>query len=212
MAVPKLVGKYLKSAVLERDYPPEDRPEVVIAGRSNAGKSSFINMLTNQKLAHVSGQAGKTRLLNFFDLGPHYRLVDIPGYGFAARAHDETQMWKKMVETYLSSRPNLVGLLLLADVRRDWTAEEDLLLQYLRTRNVPAAMVFTKIDKLNQKDLARRKAKLQSEIKKRAFTIESSFFVSLLPTKDKRNLTVEVENFVFTKWVHPSVRQGVQRG
>ena len=85
---------HLKSAVLPKDYPAADRPEVAIVGRSNAGKSSLLNAMAGSQLARVSQVPGKTRLLNFYDVGKNYRLVDMPGYGFAARGSDEVLGWR----------------------------------------------------------------------------------------------------------------------
>ena len=90
--------RFLKSAVWPKDYPEADRPEIALIGRSNAGKSSLLNALVSQKAAKVSQTPGKTRLLNFFDFGDHYRLVDMPGYGFAARSGDEILAWEKMIK------------------------------------------------------------------------------------------------------------------
>src|SRR6478752_7250400 len=112
--MPKTI-QFIKSAVLPKDYPIHKMAEVAIAGRSNAGKSSFINALTRDKVAKVSSTPGKTRLLNFFNMADSYVLVDMPGYGFASRSNSEVLEWHEMIETYLMSRENLVGLILVMD-------------------------------------------------------------------------------------------------
>ena len=100
----KRQAQFLKSAVLPADYPASDRPEVALVGRSNAGKSSLLNAIAGQKAARVSQMPGKTRLLNFFDFGDHYRFVDMPGYGFASRHGAEVLEWEKMISHYFDAR------------------------------------------------------------------------------------------------------------
>src|SRR3954463_4286895 len=97
----KMEISFLTSAVRPEHFPPADRPEIALVGRSNAGKSTLINLLSNRKVAKVSRVPGKTRLLNFFEAGERYRLVDMPGYGFAKRQEGERQLWREMVEAYL---------------------------------------------------------------------------------------------------------------
>jgi GTP-binding protein len=132
---------------------------VAFLGRSNAGKSTLVNVLLGRALAKVSSQPGKTRLINFFK--PKHKkwiLVDLPGYGFAARSHSERGDWQRMVESYLLGRDVLKAAVLVMDVRRDWAEEESGLLQWLRAhRPLPVILVLTKMDKLNQKELAARK-------------------------------------------------------
>lgn len=99
---------FLRSGVNGKDFPSPDMPEVALVGRSNAGKSSFLNALAKRKVARVSSAPGKTRLLNFFSAGDHYRLVDMPGYGFAARSANEIKSWQQMIERYLEERSCLV--------------------------------------------------------------------------------------------------------
>lgn len=122
--------KFLKSAVFPVDYPPPSRPEIIVTGRSNAGKSSFLNALAGSAIAKVSQQPGKTTLLNFFDVGQHYRLVDTPGYGYSKRSGDEQASWQQMLESYFSLRGNLVGILILMDYKRDFEEDEKMLLRF----------------------------------------------------------------------------------
>jgi GTP-binding protein len=184
--------KYLKSAVLPKDYPDTKRPEVAIAGRSNAGKSSFLNAVAGSKVAHVSQTPGKTRLLNFFDVGAHYRVVDMPGYGFAARAIDEKNEWSRMIETYLSMRGNLKGLVLLMDIRREWDEEEELLKQFCGKINLPICVLLTKIDKCSTKEK-------QDYLKKIKKTSQLSD-VFLISAQTKVGIE-EVEEFIYREWI-----------
>jgi GTP-binding protein len=191
-------AKYLASAWLPSNYPPADRPEVAMAGRSNAGKSSFLNALFGQKLAKVSGTPGKTRSLNFFDYGPHYRWVDMPGYGFAARGKQEKEAWSKAIETYLDQRSTLCGLVLIMDVRREWTAEEDLLIQWCGHYDKPALVVLSKADKLSRSQGMNRKAQVGRQ---------SGVPVFLISSLKKTGLE-EAERYIFENWVQNRLQEG----
>ena len=187
--------KYLKSAVLPADYPDAKRPEVAVAGRSNAGKSSFLNALAKSKVAHVSQAPGKTRLLSFFDFGAHYRFVDMPGYGFASRSGDEIREWTQMIETYLSTRGNLKGLLLVMDIRREWDEEEELLKQFCGKINLPICVVLAKSDKCNSQE----RQKLPLKIKK------DSQLSAVFPVSSQNKEGIEaVEEFIFREWILPA--------
>jgi GTP-binding protein len=184
--------KYLKSAVHPVDFPEADRPEVAIAGRSNAGKSSFLNVIAKSKVAHVSQTPGKTRLLNFFDFGQHYRFVDMPGYGFAARSGDEIVDWTKMIETYLSIRENLRGLVLIMDSRRDWSKDEEVLKKFCNKIGLPMCVVLTKGDKCSNKERAGflKKIKASSEL--------ATVFMTSAQTEEGIK---EVEEFIYRDWI-----------
>lgn len=185
---------FLKSAVLAADYPDLKRPEIAIAGRSNTGKSSFINQLTKSKIAKVSQEPGKTRLLNFFDIGDYYRLVDTPGYGFASRSGDEILQWREMLETYLSTRQNLIGMLLLMDIRRDWSDDEQMLLDFMNSAGLPTMVLLTKSDRLKKPEIDSRKKNL----------INASGASQIWPISSQENLGIEeVEDFFFKNWIKP---------
>lgn len=109
-----------------KDFPESKMKEIAMAGRSNAGKSSLINIWANTKIAKVSQSPGKTRLLNFFNMNNSYIIVDMPGYGYASRGGDEVTAWRKMVENYLKQRPQLAGLVLVMDIARDWEDDEEI--------------------------------------------------------------------------------------
>lgn len=191
--------KYLKSAVFPADYPPEDRPEVAVAGRSNSGKSSFLNAIGDNKVAYVSQNPGKTILLNFFDFGKFYRFVDMPGYGFAARPVNEIQDWTKMIETYLGTRPNLKGLVLLMDLRREWSQEEELLKQFCNRTGLPLCVLLTKADKCKAKE----KNEAQKRIRKDAQTDN----VYLISSQTGEGIET-VEEFIFREWIKSEAKRG----
>ncbi|MDD3863999.1 MAG: ribosome biogenesis GTP-binding protein YihA/YsxC, partial [Eubacteriales bacterium] len=105
-------------AVRKNQYPPQDRKEIAFAGRSNVGKSSLINLLLNRKkLARVSGNPGKTRTLNFYNINDEFRIVDLPGYGYAKVSRSISEDWGPMMEDYLTGRENLVRVIQLVDIR-----------------------------------------------------------------------------------------------
>lgn len=184
--------KFIKSAVLPKDYPKTGKKEIAIAGRSNAGKSSFLNAIANSKIAKVSNTPGKTRLLNFFSRGDSYVLVDMPGYGFAARSGNEMREWHTMIENYLSMREELAGLVLVMDSRREWTEDEELLKAYTDTRGLPMAVVLTKSDKLTRNEINQAVARI-----KKAAGTEAVFMTSALKNIGQE----EVEEYLFENWV-----------
>ncbi|AHZ86862.1 GTP-binding protein EngB [Bdellovibrio bacteriovorus] len=191
MAMPKTI-QFIKSAVLEKDFPVHKKAEVAIAGRSNAGKSSFINALTKNKIAKVSSTPGKTRLLNFFELDQSYVMVDMPGYGFAARSGDEMREWHRMIETYLMNREQLRGLLLVMDIRRSWTEDEELLKEFSERRGFPLAVVLTKADKMSRSQMLQAVAKV-----KKASGLSAVFGVSAL----KKEGQDAVEDYIYENWI-----------
>ncbi len=140
---------YLQSAHLLTQLPADAGKEVVFAGRSNAGKSSVLNALARRKnLAHTSRQPGRTRQLNFFVVDAHTRLVDLPGYGYAKAPHDLRQHWGQLINTYLTQRQCLTGLVLIVDIRRGLGEPDRQLLSWCTDRALPAQVVLNKADKL----------------------------------------------------------------
>lgn len=192
--------QFLKSAVFPKDYPEQTRPELAIVGRSNAGKSSLVNTWTGTQIAKVSQTPGKTRLINFFDVGEHYRLVDLPGYGWAARDLKEMEMWTKMIEAYLAERDCLSVVLLVMDCRRDWSKDEAMLKSYLDRVGLPLVVVLTKVDKLSKNEAAQR-----LKIIKEQAAVSHIYMTSAI-----KNLGVdELEESVFNTFIkeEPSVTE-----
>ncbi len=149
-----------------KQFPSTGLPEVAFLGRSNVGKSSLLNSLVQRKkLARTSSTPGKTRLIHFFRVeagSDELLLVDLPGYGWAKVSRKERENWQALVESYLADRPALRAAMLLQDLRRDFTEDETLLLEWLAERDVPSMVVLTKTDKLKP---MRRKARI-AELKK----------------------------------------------
>lgn len=153
--------EFIKSATLPIQYPEGELPEIAFAGRSNVGKSSLINAITQRKnLARTSSTPGCTQLINFFQINNKISFVDLPGYGFAKVPEAVRRKWKPMVETYLRERNVLRLVILILDVRRDPLTDEFAFLHWLRLYNVSVAVVLTKIDKLSRSQAAVRKRRI----------------------------------------------------
>jgi GTP-binding protein len=144
---------FVKSAVKPPQYPEAVLPEVAFVGRSNVGKSSLINTLLNRKrLVKTSSTPGRTQLINFFDINGTFTFVDLPGYGYAKVPKSVVQTWGEMIETYLSTRQTLKGVVLLMDIRRTPGQDEMDLISWFQHYAIPTCYVLTKADKFsNQK-------------------------------------------------------------
>jgi GTP-binding protein len=156
---------FLKSAAQPADFPADEGREVAFVGRSNSGKSTAVNLVTGaRKLARVSKTPGRTQLLNFFAFGEARRLVDLPGYGFARVAPDVQARWRRSLETYLTERASLVGLVVTMDIRRGVTTLDDTLLRWLEPRELPVAVLLTKADKLSRGAAMGQERKLAAQL------------------------------------------------
>ncbi|MGT2932575.1 ribosome biogenesis GTP-binding protein YihA/YsxC [Streptococcus catagoni] len=139
----------LLSAANKSHYPQDDIPEIALAGRSNVGKSSFINTILGRKnLARTSSRPGKTQLLNFFNIDDKIRFVDVPGYGYAKVSKTERAKWGKMIEDYLTSRDNLRAVVSLVDLRHEPSKEDVQMYDFLKYYEIPVIVVATKADKI----------------------------------------------------------------
>ncbi len=144
-------AKFVCSAVTPQQYPPADLPEVAFAGRSNVGKSSLINKILNRrKLVRTSKTPGRTQLVNFFEINGIYRFVDLPGYGYARVPDEVRKRWRPMVETYLTSRATMRGIVLLLDLRRMPSKEDLTFWHWLQAKSIEVISVITKVDKLSK--------------------------------------------------------------
>jgi GTP-binding protein len=137
------------SAVKPEQYPNNNLPEFALAGRSNVGKSSFINKMVNRKnLARTSSKPGKTQTLNFFLINESLYFVDVPGYGFAKVSKKEREAWGKMIETYLTTREQLRAVVLIIDLRHAPTKDDVMMYEFLKHYEIPAVIIATKADKI----------------------------------------------------------------
>lgn len=149
-------AKLYISAVRRSQYPTDDLPEFLLIGRSNVGKSSFINAIAERKnLARVSSHPGKTQTLNFYELNNSFFLVDAPGYGYAAVDRETQKKFGLMIEEYLQQRKELKRVFLLVDFRMKPTEDDVLMYNFLKYYNVPVSIIATKVDKVssNKKDI-----------------------------------------------------------
>jgi GTP-binding protein len=159
--------------------PPAKLPEIAFAGRSNVGKSSLINALTGRKaLARVSQTPGRTRELNFFDLGGRLMLVDLPGYGYAKASKELAAEWQTMIFAYLRGRANLKRVALLIDARRGAMEVDKAVMELLDKSAVSYAVVLTKMDALKPDELAARSAEVEAEAKRHTAAYPELFATS----------------------------------
>ena len=144
-------AKFVTSLDRLRPFPGQGLPEVAMAGKSNVGKSSMINsLLGNSKLARISSEPGKTRLVNFFAVNERLLLVDLPGYGFARAPKTERERWASMIEGYLEGSKHLRRVLHLVDIRHAPTQDDQPMVEYLRHYDIPFTVVATKADKVSR--------------------------------------------------------------
>lgn len=141
------VGSFVNQAQLPKDH----LPEIAFVGRSNVGKSSLINCLANRKaLAKTSSQPGKTRTLNFYKVNNKFYFIDLPGYGFARVSKQQREKWGKMIEDYLLKRSNLVGVIMIVDIRHLPSEDDILMYEWLKYYGIKTAVVATKADKISR--------------------------------------------------------------
>lgn len=141
-------------AVRKNQYPEDTVPEIAFAGRSNVGKSSLLNLLTNRKsLARVSGNPGKTRTINFYRINDAFRIVDLPGYGYAKVSKSVTENWGAMMEEYFQNRQGLKKVIQLVDIRHAPSAQDRQMYEYLRHYGLDGIVVATKADKVSRNEL-----------------------------------------------------------
>lgn len=137
------------SAVRRSQYPTDGKPEFLLVGRSNVGKSSFINTIVNRKnLARVSATPGKTQTLNFYTVNDSFYLVDVPGYGYALTSKEQQKKFGLMIEEYLEKRDELKRVFMLVDFRHKPTEDDLLMYNFLKYYHVPVTIVATKVDKV----------------------------------------------------------------
>lgn len=144
-------ARFLTSAARIKGLPPDEGREVAFAGRSNAGKSSAINVLCDQRsLARTSKTPGRTQMINFFSLDGQRRLVDLPGYGYARVPVAMRDAWRRLMSRYLSERQSLVGLVVVMDIRHPLTGQDREMLGWAAARGLPVHVLLTKADKLRR--------------------------------------------------------------
>jgi GTP-binding protein len=193
-------AKYTQSAPSIRECPPEDGIEVAFAGRSNAGKSSAINTLTNNhKLARVSKTPGRTQLINFFELSDTQRLVDLPGYGYAKVSRDQKELWQRHLSEYLRERRCLKGLILLMDIRHPLQEFDTTMLNWATDSNMAVHILLTKADKLSRGQAGSALMTVKKEIKNAGL----SELVSVQTFSSLKNTGVDDLKAKLQTWLAP---------
>lgn len=153
-------------AVRTSQYPTDNRPEFVLCGRSNVGKSSFINTILGRKnYAHTSGKPGKTQTLNFYLVNEKFYLVDVPGYGYAEVSKEKQRKFGLMIEEYLQTRENLKCVFLLVDFRHKATENDILMYNFLKYYELPTVVVATKYDKVKNSQKEKTEKALKESLK-----------------------------------------------
>jgi GTP-binding protein len=186
-------ASYLISSPSVDKCPKPDRPEYAFIGRSNVGKSSLINMLTNKKeLAKVSTSPGKTQLINHFLITSsdkkEWYLVDLPGYGYAKRSQSQRKTWEKMIQDYIRKRENLIDLFVLIDSRHEPQKNDLQFINKLGEWRVPFALVFTKSDKSTQRETANNVNQFLKELSNSWETLPPHFVTSAIKRTGAKQL------------------------
>ena len=158
-------AKFMLSAADRKGFIRPQKPMIAVCGRSNVGKSSFINTLANRKkLAKTSAEPGRTRLVNYFDFG-QFILADLPGYGFARVSKAEKEKWARLLEDFFAEKENIAHVFSLADIRHDPTADDLAMINFLYYHRIPFTVVATKADKLSKMRVKENVRKLAAGFK-----------------------------------------------
>ncbi|NLY84847.1 MAG: YihA family ribosome biogenesis GTP-binding protein [Tissierellia bacterium] len=180
----KIVKSDLQAiAVHPKQYPMDQLPEIAFAGRSNVGKSSFINSMINRtNLARTSSKPGKTRTINFYIINDSFRFVDLPGYGYAIASKAEKEKWRQIIEKYLNTRENLKDVVLLVDIRHEPTDLDLMMYQWIKAFGYTGIVIATKADKISR-------GKIQKHISviKKKLDIKDSNLVIPYSAQNKMN-------------------------
>ena len=167
-------------AVGPKQYPMDNLPEIAFAGRSNVGKSSFINTMINRtNLARTSGKPGKTRTINFYIINENFRLVDLPGYGYAQVSKTEKEKWGRIIEEYLTNRENLKEIFLIVDMRHEPTAQDLMMYDWIKSFGFSGIVIATKADKISKANWQKN----VSIIKKKLGVVDSNLIIPFSASK-----------------------------
>lgn len=159
-------ARFVKSVININDLPADDIPHICVIGKSNVGKSSFINKLcNNNKLARVSKEAGRTKMLNFFLVNDRFYLVDFPGYGFQASGKSFDEIWADLIEKYFLNRDKIRQVLALVDIRREPTQNDIDMVDYLYINQIPFTVLASKADQVAKSKIPNHLNTLASKLK-----------------------------------------------
>ena len=186
------------SAVRQSQYPEDKKPEFLLVGRSNVGKSSFINcIIERRQAARVSSKPGKTQTLNFYNVNGDFYLVDVPGYGYASVSKEMQAKFGKMIEEYIENRDCLKKVFMLVDFRIKPTQDDLLMYNFLKYYNLPVTIVATKVDKVSRNDRDKQ-VKLITETLEVKENDELVLF-SIKTKLGKSEIHKEIEKIVYTE-------------
>jgi len=191
-------AEFIKSSVDSNSLPPEDRLEFMFCGRSNVGKSSFINMLCNNyKLARTSSNPGKTQTLNFFLINKEFYFVDVPGYGYARVSKSIKETFGKMIEEYVTTRKALKMVFLLVDFRHKPTEDDCLMYEFLKYHKLPVTIIATKSDKIKNSERKKCKEAIINTLK---LSDEDKFIITSSEKKEGLGLVLTLLDEVCEKY------------
>lgn len=183
-----------KVAVYPSQYPAPNFPEVALAGRSNVGKSSFVNSISKSKVARTSKTPGKTRTINFYKMDDNFRVVDLPGYGYAKVSKDEKEKWADIINEYLTTRENLVDIIQVVDIRHKPTQQDIQMYNYIKSFGYRGIVLATKLDKIKRGQVSKN-----IKIIKEALGVEDDgLIVTYSSSKftEKRNALVKLNRLL----------------
>src|SRR5688500_11805842 len=188
-------AEFVSSHADVKKCPPPDKPEFAFIGRSNVGKSSLINMLTNKrKLAKTSVKPGKTQTINHFIINDSWYLVDLPGYGYASVSRDKRYEFGKMIEQYILNRENLHCLFILIDSRLEPQKNDLEFIQWAGTKEIPICLLFTKADKLTKNQLNKNFTAYQAALLKTWDELPSMMITSATEKKGRTEVLTFIGN------------------
>lgn len=183
------------SAVSEKQYPKTDVPEIVLVGKSNVGKSSFINTMINRKsLARTSSEPGKTRQINFYNMDNNFYFVDLPGYGYSKISKEEQVKVGEFIEHYLQTRKQIALIIFLIDIRHSPTSNDVMMYHYIINTGFPCLILANKADKLAPTKVEKAVADLQNELN---------------PLKDLKFLPFSAEKKIYTEAVWREIEEKI---
>ena len=185
-------------AVRQSQYPEDKKPEFLLVGRSNVGKSSFINSIVERKdIARVSSNPGKTQTLNFYNVNNDFYIVDVPGYGYANVSKEMQQKFGLMIEEYLANRDNLERVYMLVDFRIKPTNDDMLMYNFLKYHELPVTIVMTKVDKVSRNDREKQINLIKSTLN--VFDEDNMVLFSNKTKLGKSDIHSELDKIVYNK-------------
>ena len=185
-------------AVRQSQYPEDKKPEFLLVGRSNVGKSSFINSIVERKdIARVSSNPGKTQTLNFYSINNDFYIVDVPGYGYANVSKEMQQKFGLMIEEYLANRDNLERVYMLVDFRIKPTNDDMLMYNFLKYHNLPVTIIMTKVDKVSRNDRDKNLNLIKNTLN--VFEGDNMVLFSAKTKLGKSEIHNELEKIVYNK-------------